>query len=81
MPYRSNQDLPDSVKDNLPEHAQAIYREAFNHAWEEYKDPAKRRKGGSQEETAHRVAWTAVKEKYEKQDDKWVAKEDEHVMT
>ena len=74
MPYRSNEDLPASVKDNLPDHAQAIYRETFNHAWDEYRDPAKRREGGSHEETAHRVAWAAVKEKYEKQGDKWVAK-------
>jgi len=81
MPYRSNEDLPDGVKNNLPQHAQTIYREAFNHAWDEYEDPSKRRKGGSQEETAHRVAWAAVKEAYEKLGDKWVAKEDDHVLT
>ncbi|MCE3239325.1 MAG: putative cation transport regulator [Gammaproteobacteria bacterium] len=74
MPYETNKDLPDSVKDNLPSHAQDIYREAFNHAWQEYKDPAKRRKGGSQEEVSHRVAWSAVKEKYEKTNKGWVAK-------
>jgi cation transport regulator len=78
MPYRANTELPDSVKDNLPKHAQDIYREAFNHAWDEYADPDKRRKGGSREETAHRVAWAAVKEKYKKQNDKWMAKEEEH---
>ena len=33
MPYRTNQELPDSVKDNLPNHAQDIYREAFDSAW------------------------------------------------
>jgi cation transport regulator ChaB len=33
MPYRTNQELPDSVKDNLPRHAQNIYREAFDYAW------------------------------------------------
>ena len=64
MPYKTNHDLPDSVRDNIPHHAQGIYREAFNHACEEYADPAKRRKGGTQEETAHRVAWSAVKAKY-----------------
>lgn len=74
MPYRSNDDLPDSVKDNLSAHAQDIYREAFNHAWDEYSNPAKRRKGNTQEETAHRVAWAAVKEKYEKQGNRWAAK-------
>jgi cation transport regulator len=66
MPYKSNTDLPDRVKDNLPEHAQDIYREAFNHAYEEYKDPDKRRTDESQEEVAHKVAWSAVKDEYEK---------------
>jgi len=74
MPYQINQELPDSVKDNLPDHAQDIYRAAFNHAFQEYADPSKRRKGGTQEETAHRVAWSAVEEKYEKRDGKWVSK-------
>lgn len=78
MPYRSNQDLPGSVKGNLPLHAQDIYREAFNHAWDEYRDPDKRRRGGSQEETAYRVAWAAVKQKYKKHGDRWVSKESEN---
>lgn len=30
MPYRTTRELPDSVKDNLPSHAQDIYREAFD---------------------------------------------------
>lgn len=36
MPYKTINDLPDSVKDNVPEHAQEIYRAAFNSAWEQY---------------------------------------------
>ena len=43
MPYHSNAELPDSVKDHLPKHAQDIYREAYNSAWDEYKDPDRRR--------------------------------------
>lgn len=43
MPYESKSDLPDSVKDNLPSHAQDIYEEAFNSAWEQYEDPSERR--------------------------------------
>ncbi|MFV9857184.1 ChaB family protein [Rickettsia sibirica] len=31
MPYKNNNDLPDSVKNHLPNHAKDIYREAFNH--------------------------------------------------
>jgi cation transport regulator len=52
----------------LPEHAQEIYKEAFDHAWDEYKGPDKRRDGADRERVAHRVAWTAVKRKYEKGD-------------
>jgi ChaB len=32
MPYQMNSELPSSVKSHLPNHAQDIYREAFNHA-------------------------------------------------
>lgn len=66
MPYDTNNDLPERVKNNLPEHALDIYREAFNSAWEHYKDPDKRRGDESREETAHKVAWSAVKKEYEK---------------
>ena len=79
MPYYKNKkDLPESVKDNLPKHAQEIYREAFNSAWEEYKDSKDRRGDASREETAHRVAWSAVKNVYEKDGDngKWKKKKD-----
>jgi cation transport regulator len=69
MPYDSIDELPESVRDNLPEHAQEIYKEAFNSAWEDYADPDERRGDASREETAHRVAWSAVKEEYEKGDD------------
>lgn len=79
MPYQTKKDLPDNVKNILPEHAQDIYREALNNAWDEYRDPDKRHKGGSLEETVHRIAWAAVKKKYEKQGDRWVAKEQEPV--
>jgi cation transport regulator len=74
MPYDRNSDLPKAVLDHLPEHAQTIYRKAFNNAWEQYKDPSERRGGADREETAHRVAWAAVKESYEKQGDRWVKK-------
>lgn len=67
MPYQSISELPDSVKDNLPHHAQEIFKEAFNSATEEY----------DKEETAFKVAWSAVKQKYEKNDkDEWVKKEE-----
>jgi cation transport regulator len=76
MPYKSNSDLPSRVKEHLPEHAQTIYREAFNSAYEEYKDPEKRREDSGQEETAHKVAWSAVEKEYHKEGSKWVADPD-----
>ncbi len=72
MPYRTDAELPEPVKKNLPAHARKIYREAFNHAWDEYADPGKRREAVSQEETAHRVAWAAVEKLYKKAGDRWV---------
>ena len=75
MPYAKTAELPDRVRDNLPKHAQEIYIEAFNSAWDQYADPDKRRTEESREETAHKVAWAAVKKKYEKGDDgEWHAK-------
>ena len=74
MPYKTLNDLPDQVRDNLPKHAQVIYKEAFNSAWEEYADPQKRRSDESHEEVSHKVAWAAVKNAYEKKEDKWVEK-------
>ncbi len=72
MPYSDRKDLPENVTNVLPAHAQDIYKEAFNSAWDEYKDPSDRDKGGSREEVAHRVAWAAVKRGYHKgDDDKW----------
>jgi cation transport regulator len=68
MPYATNADLPPNVGRHLPEHAQDIYREAFNHAFAAHAgDPR-------QEEAAHRIAWAAVKRSYVKSGDRWVAR-------
>ncbi len=76
MPYQKRQDLPEPVKHVLPAGGEEIYQKAFNSAWEEYKDPAKRTKGGSREEVARKVAWSAVKNVYQKNKTtgKWEAK-------
>jgi cation transport regulator len=68
LPYETLEELPDSVRGNLPKHAQEIYKEAFNSAWKEYDRPDERRGHASREETAHKVAWAAVKKKYVKDD-------------
>ncbi|MDK2834683.1 MAG: cation transport regulator [Methanolobus sp.] len=76
MPYNKNSELPETVGDKVAEHGQDIYRKAFNSAWEQYKDPLERREGTSREETAHRVAWSAVKNEYEKDSEgNWVPKD------
>lgn len=75
MPYDRNADLPDSVRDALPEAAQTVYRKAFNDAWDQYSDPEDRRGSATREETAHRVAWAAVKKSWEKKDGRWVRKD------
>ncbi len=69
MPYGTINDLPAQVRDTLPEHAQEIYLGAFNSAWDQYVDPGDRRGDASREETAHRVAWSAVKQEYQKGSD------------
>ena len=66
MPYKVIDDLPNNVRHVLPRHAQEIYRAAFNRAWSEFATLADR------ESRAHRVAWSAVKRKYEKVSGQWV---------
>ena len=70
MPYKSTSDLPDKVKDHLPQHAAEIYLHAFNSAYEQYKNPKKRRNPREdQEKVAHKIAWSAVEKKYHKTED------------
>ncbi len=72
MPYSGISKLNQSLREKLPKRAQEIYVEAYNDAYDQYKDPAKRRGNQSREETARRVAWAAVGKKYQKGDDgKW----------
>jgi cation transport regulator len=65
VPYKMITQLPDNVKNNLPKHAQEIYKEAFNSAEEQY----------GEEGRAHATAWSAVENKYEKNEQgNWVQK-------
>ncbi|MBU6428737.1 MAG: ChaB family protein [Cyanobacteria bacterium REEB65] len=52
MPYESVTELPAPVRDHLPPHAQEIFREAFNNAYERYK---------GDEGRSFKIAWAAVK--------------------
>jgi len=66
MPYASTDELPPSVRDHLPAHAQEIFRAAFNHAWTAHAGEER------QEEVAFRIAWAAVKHSYRKIRSDWV---------
>jgi cation transport regulator len=63
MPYKSIDNLPEPVRHSLPIHAQHVFREAFNASFAKYG-----------EIRAFKISWAAVKKKYKKQGDKWVAK-------
>lgn len=67
MPYATLADLPPPIR-RLPQHAQEIFRAAFNAGWQSYAD----RGAEAQEELAHRVAWAAVKKRYRKSGERWV---------
>lgn len=61
MPYASNDDLPPAVQ-RLPEHAQDIFRAAFNDAYARHHDEA----------AAFRAGWSAVSRVYEQLSGDWV---------
>lgn len=63
MPYTKDK-LPDQIK-GLPEHAQDIWISSFNSAYQD---------NDNNEETAMKIAWSSVKEKYEKKGDIWRTK-------
>ena len=67
MPYATIADLPDAIRTALPDGGQDIFLSAFNSAYDgtcNGKD--------DQEACANKIAWSAVKQSYEKDaDDKW----------
>lgn len=69
MPYRTNRDLPTGVQSHLPDHAQDIYREAFNRAYRAHAGEADR------ERRTHMIAWAAVKRSYVKEGETWVPRQ------
>jgi cation transport regulator len=74
MPYSTNNDLPHSIRNHLPVHAQDIFRAAFNAAFHAHASEAR------QEEAAHRIAWAAVKRSYVKEGDHWVRLPPTHAL-
>jgi cation transport regulator ChaB/FtsZ-binding cell division protein ZapB len=73
MPYQSNDQLPDGVKDNLPADGQTIWRNAFNAVHKDTGD----------EQKAVQAGWGAVKNAgFEKgSDGKWTKASDDNEKT
>lgn len=67
MPYSSIEQLPPHVRNHLPEDAQKIFVSAFNNAYDQLE-------AGEDEVQAFKIAWSAVKRKYEKRNGRWVRK-------
>lgn len=77
MPYDSRSELPDTVTDALPKHAQEIFLAAYNNAFDEYANSEDRQGEDTREEVAFKVAWSAVKQSYHKNDNgNWVKNAD-----
>lgn len=64
VPYSTNTELPAWLQGGLPAPAQDIYRQAFNHAYYWY----------ASKELAHRIAWAALKKRFQRRRGVWVAK-------
>lgn len=70
MPWSSNAELPDGVKNSLPEKAQSMFRKVANSVLAD---------GGS-DESAMKQAWGAVKQHYRQDGETWVAKADPRTL-
>lgn len=69
MPYAGPGELPEQIREQLPETAQEVYLRAFNSAWDHYKGWDLARGDASRHETAERVGWAAVQNDYVQGDD------------
>jgi cation transport regulator len=75
--YETKSDLPETLREYLPEDLQEIYLEAYQKSWEAYEDF----RGGEagQEAVAHRDAMMAVKHNhvYHEETGQWYRKGEE----
>lgn len=76
--YDSKEDLPESIKLDLPEEAQTIYFEAYNQAYENYNAEEEPGETGRQS-VATRKAWATVKRDYvhDEETGKWYRRGEE----
>ena len=66
MHTQTSCDLPERVGGALPPHAQALYRKAYNCAWEQYAGLVSCGAKETRKTIAEQIAWSAVKNIYEK---------------
>jgi cation transport regulator len=64
MIFTSNEELPQSVRAYLPPHAQDTYRLIANQLVDRW--------GVPDVGSAHRLAWAAIKQLYERRDGTWL---------
>lgn len=73
--YKSKSDLPETLREFLPEKLQELYLDAYQKAWESYEES----EGGDldQEGVAHRDAMMAVEHDYvhDRESGKWYPKD------
>lgn len=70
MTYETIEDIPDTLREALPEEAQKLYLDAYQGAWEGYDE----KMGGEmdRDSVAHRQGMYAVHQEYVQHDDgKW----------
>ncbi len=72
MYYDDDEELPESVRNNLPARALAIYRDAFNAAWRRSSHVEATDEEIDREQRAHAAAWKAVRAEYKRRDGRWV---------
>lgn len=75
MSYKDVDQLPDSVRESLPDEAQGIYLDAFNRAWDQF--AGEENDEEAREAAAHQEAWTVVRETYRQENNgRWVLNTD-----
>jgi cation transport regulator len=62
MEYKSIEELPDTVRDILPEEAQELYLKGYNQGWEAYDEETS--SDLSHESVAHRQGWIFVQKEF-----------------
>jgi cation transport regulator len=67
--YKRKAELPEHLRETMPEEAQEIYLKAYNESWQIY-DEDEVLGEQSQEATAHRDGWNAVKQGFAHDEEK-----------